>query len=396
MQFRKFGKLNFEVSALGFGCMRFSSKINEAGIKVIDFDQSIKMLKYAIDKGLNYIDTAYIYHEGKSESILGEVIKDGYRSKVRIATKLPIWDVEKIDDFDRYLDIQLKRLQTDYIDCYLFHALNKELWENKVLRMNLLKRAELAKRAGKIKFLGFSFHDEYDVFTSIIDEYNKWDFCQIQYNYIDINNQAGVRGLKYAAKKGLGVVIMEPLLGGILSNPPKAVQAVFKTVDVNRTPTDWALQWLWNQPEISVVLSGMGNMQQIIENIDSADNSGIGKMTSQEINIIERARNLHEELTLIPCVSCNYCLPCPQGINIPYIFDLFTKRFNYDRVGENRNKYGDTINRYINEIASSCNSCKTCENRCPQNIKVSSWMRMLKYCDKLPHNIKYFKNLKFT
>ncbi len=376
MKYRKFGKLDFEVSALGFGTMRLPTDGSVAsGDRLsnnIVESEAIRMIRYAIDQGVNYIDTAYGYHKGYSEIITGKALKDGYRNKVMLATKSPIWLIKEAEDFDRLLDEQLKKLQTDRIDFYLLHALSKDRWRNVVLKLDIMKRAEAAKQAGKIKYLGFSFHDEGDAFIEIVDGYDKWDFCQIQYNYMDIENQAGTKGLKYAASKGLGVVIMEPLLGGRLANPPKDIQAILDENGAKRSPSYWALQWLWNQPEVSVVLSGMSNMQQVEENIASAGNSGVGLFGPEDLSIIERVQRKYNERAVIPCTACSYCMPCPNNVNIPRNFELYNGSVVYEDVSGSQTTY----NNFFNEAnrASACVQCRICEEKCPQRIPISEWM----------------------
>ena len=370
MRYRKFGSLDFEVSALGFGCMRFPMN----GEKEVDLGRTTAMLRRAVDSGMNYLDTAYTYHKGQSEAILGEALKDGYRNKVRIATKLPPWHLNAAEDFDKILDGQLKNLRTDHVDFYLFHALNRDYWENKVLKYNLLEKAAAAKRAGKINHLGFSFHDEYDVFTEIINGFDQWDFCQIQYNYYNVDYQAGAKGLKYAADRGLAVIIMEPLLGGRLSSPPKPVADILERAESVRTPTDWALQWLWNQPGVSLVLSGMGDMKQVDENLRSADKSGIGTLTESELEVIERARKKFDELTLIPCTRCRYCMPCPAGVNIPKNFEMFNEGSAFDKLQQFRDDYKELMENDRKSAAVSCEGCGACEKKCPQNIKIRQWL----------------------
>jgi predicted aldo/keto reductase-like oxidoreductase len=370
MQYRKFGKLDWQASALGFGCMRLPTVDGKPLSGSINEDESIRMIRYAIDRGVNYVDTAYPYHEKNSEIVTGKALKGGYREKVKLATKSPVWFIKKPEDFDRYLNEQLDKLQTDHIDFYLFHGLDKKNWDN-VIKLNLLERAESALRDGKIGYIGFSFHDRYEVFQEIIDGYNDWTFCQIQYNYMDTEHQAGTKGLQYAASKGLAVVIMEPLLGGRLANPPATVLDVFKGYG-EKTPADWALQWVWNQPEVSLLLSGMSAMRQVEENILSANKSGIGSMRAEELAVIQQAREKYRNMTLIPCTKCGYCLPCPNGVNIPRNIKLFNDGFTYGDVETSRGIYANFMaaaNR-----AGSCIQCKMCEEKCPQKISISEWM----------------------
>ncbi|MGB8451761.1 MAG: aldo/keto reductase [Anaerocolumna sp.] len=376
MKYRKFGKIDFEVSALGFGAMRLPTEGSvESGDRLsnnIVESEAIKMIRYAIDQGVNYVDTAYGYHKGNSEILVGKALNDGYRDKVKLATKSPVWLIKKPEDFDRLLEEQLTKLQTDHIDFYLLHALSRDRWRNTILKYDVLKRAEAAKSAGKIKHIGFSFHDGEDAFFEIVDGYDKWDFCQIQYNYMNINEQAGTKGLKYAAEKGLAVVIMEPLLGGRLANPPMDIKAILDESGTGRSPSYWALEWLWNQPEVSVVLSGMSNLEQVEENLASAGYSGIGLLDTKDLDVIERVRQKYSERTVIPCTGCSYCMPCPNNVNIPGNFELYNGSVAHDDVEGARVTY----NNFFNEEnrASSCISCRICEEKCPQGILISEWM----------------------
>jgi len=319
---------------------------------------------------VNYIDTAYPYHNGESERFVGRVLQDGYREKVRLATKLPVWAVDAEDAPDRILNEQLEKLQTDHIDFYLFHALSRLRWET-VEQFNLLAWAERALADGRICHLGFSFHDNYDAFKIIVDATDLWSFCQIQYNFMDIENQAGTKGLRYAASKGLAVVIMEPILGGRLVNPPQPVQDIWGSAPVQRKPADWALQWLWNQPEVSVVLSGMSTMQHVTENVESASNSGVGTLTVEELAVVDRVRAKYEELCPIPCTKCEYCLPCTVDLKIPELFDILNRAAMYNKFAEAREHYARLSDA---EKANACIQCRVCEEKCPQSIPISEWM----------------------
>ncbi len=378
MQFRNFGSLDFKVSALGFGAMRFPTKAVETSSgdnkpqNKIDEAEAIKMMRYAIDKGVNYIDTAYIYHDGFSEIVTGKALKDGYREKVKLATKSPTWLIKKPEDFDRILDEQLEKLQTDSIDFYLLHSLSRDSWNNVIIKHAIIKRAEAAKEAGKIKYLGFSFHDEASAFTEIVDGYDKWDFCQIQYNYLDIENQAGQSGLKYAASKGIAVVIMEPLLGGKLANPPKDVKAILNESGKNQSAAEWALQWLWNQPEVSVVLSGMSTMEQVTDNLAAADRSGVGTLGETDLKLIERIIVKYGERAAIPCTGCQYCMPCPNNVNIPRNFELYNSSVIHEDIYSAKFDYENFFDKANH--ADQCIQCKVCEENCPQKIQISDWM----------------------
>ncbi len=363
MQYRPFGKLDFQVSALGFGAMRLPSK--SADYTDIDEAQALEMIHYAIDHGVNYLDTAYGYHGGKSEILVGKALKGGYRQKVKVATKLPTWLVNAAPDMDRYLDEQLRKLDTDLIYFYLYHDLNKDRWA-KLERLEALNWAEKAIQKGKIGHIGFSFHDDRETFKKIIDAY-PWTFCQIQYNYLDIDHQAGQFGLQYAAQKGIAVVIMEPLRGGRLANPPEEVQKIFDEAPVKRSPVAWALLWLWNQKEVAVVLSGMSNLDQVKENIEIASSSGVGLLSPEELKIIERAREAFERLPSINCNACKYCLPCPNGVNISRNFELYNDAFQKIAFEDARRKY---LALPEEERASSCLGCGDCEDLCPQELPI--------------------------
>lgn len=369
MQYRNFDQIDFQPSALGFGAMRLPTVDDDSS--KIDKKQAKQMIYYAIDKGVNYLDTAYVYHQGQSEVFLGEALKNGYRQKVKIATKLPVWMVEKKNDFDKFLDEELTRLQTDHIDFYLLHNLNKEKWL-KVQRLNLTGQAEKAILNGKINHLGFSFHDDFPVFKEIVDGYDKWEFCLIQYNFMDENIQAGKTGLKYAAEKGLAVIVMEPLKGGRLASAPPSVQKIWDKAKIKRTPAEWALSWVWNQPEVSLLLSGMSTLPQVEANIKSVEKSKIGMLSREELALFEKAKKEYEKLFPLPCTDCRYCLPCPQGVNIPKVFEIYNHSFAFRNLGIEKKQY-----RFLppEERAENCLSCRRCESLCPQKIKITEKLK---------------------
>lgn len=370
------GSLDWKVSALGFGCMRLPPRrINRIRA---DTKKSIDLIRYGIDKGINYIDTAWPYHLGDSEKILGETLKDGYREKVYLVTKLPIFMVRKSKDFSKYLTTQLKRLQTDYLDGYFFHALNKGQFE-KIKKLELLKEMEEAKKEGLIRSIGFSFHDTLPVFKEIIDHY-PWDISQIQYNYMDTCVQATTEGLEYAHKKDVDVVVMEPLKGGTLVNPPLEAIEILNSAKEKKSSVEWALQFLWNKSEIAVVLSGMGSKRMIDENCKIADRSGINSLTSQDQKIIERLARIYRKRIKVPCTACGYCMPCPEGVDIPqnfaclnniYLeksrFRRFQTRRAYRKLKSSKNKVNLSA---PNGNAKLCNKCALCVEKCPQRINI--------------------------
>lgn len=355
MEQRKFGKTNLSPSILGFGMMRLKRK--EDG--TFDEDWAIKTLRYAIDNGLTYVDTAYNY--GDSERVTGLCLQDGYREKVTLASKAPVGRFTCPEDFDRYLDKELERLQTDHIDVYLLHALNLDRWNNAVLKYDVLASAERAKNSGKIRYLGFSFHDSLDVFKTILNGYDHWDFCQIQLNYMDNHYQAGLEGLHLAHEKGLAVVIMEPLRGGRLANIPDDVAAMLPSSAVES-----ALDYLWNMPQVNVVLSGMGETEQVEQNLMYANRAYAGMLTDAQVKQLEDAGNLMRSKLSVSCTACNYCNVCPQEIAIPDIFAIHNQQqLNGDYFGARKayNALGD-------RTAEKCLSCGLCVEQCPQQIAI--------------------------
>lgn len=376
MLYRKFGKTGVEVSALGFGCMRLPLVNSNAKLGVddgaIDEPKAAEILHWAIDQGVNYVDTAYPYHLGNSELFLGRALKDGYRQKVHLATKLPSWLIQSRGDMDRHLDEQLTKLQTDYIDFYLVHTVNRLLWPA-LVQNEIFEFLDSALSDGRIRFAGFSFHDELDMFKEALDAY-PWSFCQIQYNYLDENYQAGKEGLQLAVDRGMGVVIMEPLRGGKLaSNIPPAAQEVWDSAPVRRSPAEWAFRYLWDYPGISVVLSGMNEMAQAVENVRVAGEAHANGLTDAERELIEKVRNIYFSIRRIDCTGCRYCMPCPSGVNIPGCFTLFNNAHMLDDVVIQRIFYRAHIG--ADHYASNCVECGECEEACPQHIQIRAALK---------------------
>jgi predicted aldo/keto reductase-like oxidoreductase len=374
MKYRKFGKLDWEVSALGFGVMRLPTTDGDPAH--IDKPEAIRMIRYAIDQGMNYLDTAYMYHSDQSESLVAEVLKDGYRQKVRVATKMPVSMVEAPEDFDRFFNEQLRRLQDDKVDFYLLHGLNAPVWK-KSLDFGIIPWAEEQMTLGRIDRFGFSFHDDYQVFKDIVDAYDNWTFCQLQYNYMDVDFQAGRRGLEYAAANGLAVVVMEPLRGGMLAKePPPAVAEVWGDNALQqRSRVEWALQWIWDQPEVSLILSGMSTMAQVEENCSFADRSAPGSLTADELALVGRVREAYQGLIPVPCTACGYCLPCSSGVEIPRIFQVLNDATMYGDMEMGKLRYQGHLGLKAEECADRCIECGECLELCPQGIPIIDWLK---------------------
>lgn len=373
MKYRRFGSLDWEVSALGFGAMRLPV-IGEDHSN-IEEDEAVKMVRYAADHGVNYIDTAYLYHMGKSEVLVGKALKNGYRQKMKVATKLPARMVEKAEDFDRILDEQLRRLDMEAIDFYLLHGLNREGWE-KVRDFGVLDWAEKQMAAGKFGRLGFSFHDEYDAFKEIIDGYDSWVLAQVQYNFMDYQIQAGRKGVEYAAARGIAVVVMEPLRGGLLAKkPPEAVAQLWAGTPRKLGPVEWAFRWLWDQPEISVALSGMSTMEQVVQNVEIAGRSAVGIMTEDDRAVIGKVRDAYRSLRPVRCSGCRYCVPCPNGVDIPAIFQIYDDSVMYGDPQIGKFRYNGPFGLDQEKRADKCTECGECLEKCPQNIDIPSWLK---------------------
>ena len=373
MKYRRLGKTNLEVSILGFGCMRFPIRRGSGGTTEImephaeiDEEKSAAMIHQAIEHGINYFDTAYLYHNGKSEPFLGKTLGTR-RGRVIVATKLPTWLVQSPDDFQRLLDEQLQRLETQYIDIYLLHGLDRGAWD-RMKEMGVLSFLDRIQADRLSRFVGFSFHDDVRTFKEIMDAYD-WAVCQIQYNYFDEHFQAGKEGLEYAASKGIGVVVMEPLRGGKLARRVQGqIQAIWDSARQRRSPAAWALQWVWNHAQVATALSGMSSMEQLQENIAVAGAAEANTLTADELAIIGQVAEAYRKKLKVDCTTCGYCLPCPNGVKIPTNFCLYNDAFVFDS-GELAVKlYNDMLSP--EQRASNCSECGECEDRCPQKIQI--------------------------
>ncbi|MEZ5334247.1 MAG: aldo/keto reductase [Methanolobus sp.] len=369
MLYRKMPKNGDELSILGFGAMRLP--VREDGS--IDEKRATDMVRYAIDNGVNYIDTAWPYHMGESEPFLARALADGYREKVKIATKQPQWMVKKPEDMDRFLNAQLEKLNTNCIDYYLVHSLVGSSWKT-IKEIGVLEFLDRAKADGRIVNAGFSYHGDPEDFAPIVDSY-EWDFCQIQYNFLDTNVQAGTAGLKHAASKGLGVVIMEPLRGGNLADPvPLEVLDIWNEADVKRSPVEWALRWVWNHQEVTVVLSGMSALEHVEENLRIAEDGLPDSLSEKELNLVERVAEKYGKLMPIDCTGCRYCMPCPEGVDIPACFDVYNNLHMFG--GSDRlkmmyaAKLGGILRGADTNFASQCVQCGQCLDACPQHIAI--------------------------
>jgi len=374
MKYRTFGRSTWRPSALGFGAMRLP--ILDGDHARIDEDLATRMVRTAIDRGVNYVDTAWGYHNEQSERFLGRCLRSGYRERVHVATKMPVWLVETSSDFDRFLDEQRSRLQAETIDCYLLHGLRNDArsWV-KVRDLGVREWSERAKRDGRIGAFGFSFHDDLAAFREIVDAHD-WDFCQIQYNYMDVAFQAGREGLRYAADRGLGVVVMEPLRGGALTRPaPREVAGIWAESPTRRSQADWALQWVWNDAHVSLLLSGMSTMDQVTENLASAERSGAGSLSEEELRLVDRVRAAYRGLVPIPCTGCGYCQPCPQGVAIPRIFTYYNDGTVYGDLARMGRMYRNDAFMKPEQRGDRCVACGACEAACPQKVEIVRWLR---------------------
>lgn len=377
MKYRKFDNIEKPVSLFGLGCMRFNGEAS--GDSIIDEEKAIKLIRKAIDGGVNYIDTAYVYLDRTAETTLGKALRDGYREKVTIATKMPIDHIKTPEDLEPLFASELEHLETDYIDFYLLHALGKDRWD-RFKELGIKDFLNKKKAEGKIKHKCFSFHGPYEEFEYILNDFD-WDMVQIQYNFMDIDNQAGTKGLKLAGSKGIPVVIMEGLLGGKLAKAPEEVQAIYDAFPVKRSPVEWAFRWLANNPEILTILSGCNEEEQIEDNLEIFDRVDAGLMTDEEMELIAKVRDAYNARTKISCTGCRYCMPCPNNVAIPSIFNMWNEFGLYNANPLENWEYMQI--KGGNQTPDNCVECGKCESACPQHLNIieslkNAWGEMIK------------------
>ncbi len=357
-------KYGNKLSCLGFGCMRFQTKMGK-----IDYGEAEKEVMYSIENGVNYFDTAYIYPG--SEALMGEIFENNkVRDKVKIATKLPHYLVKNRESLDKIFDEELKRLRTDYIDYYFMHMLTDiDAW-NRMIDLGILEWIEKKKKSGAIRQVGFSYHGNTDMFIKLIDAY-EWEFCMIQYNYMDEHSQAGRRGLEYAHSKGLPVMIMEPLRGGRLVNRlPEDAKKIFKAYEKQHTPAQWAFKWLWSQKEVTVVLSGMNSMEMVEDNIRTASTTSVGDLSEKDNEMLEKVVNAINSKMKVGCTGCGYCMPCPKNVDIPGSFAHYNRKYAEGWFPAMKEHIMCTALRKTPTSITNCIGCGKCEKHCPQNIPI--------------------------
>jgi len=379
MLYREMGKTGEKVSILGFGCMRLPT---DGRYEHIDRKQASSLLDFALESGINYFDTAYTYHGinlnegGDSEIFLGEYFHQmGNREEVYISTKLPSWLVNEKRDFDLYLNSQLKRLETDYIDFYQLHSVKENNWSH-MEELGVLEFLDSAKEDGRIKYAGFSTHDGTELFKDVVESY-KWNMCLIQYNYLDENIQVGREGLQFAAKRRMGVAVMEPLKGGVLAKyTPPEVNEIWKNAEEQRTPAQWAFRYLWNHPEINTVLSGMTSMKHLVENIFTAIDGEPNSLSRDDLKLMDDVKEAYKQKIAVECSACDYCMPCPNGVNIPQCFSYLNQAAMLNDPTNIYTQYHFMLKD--EEKADNCLGCGVCEELCTQNLPVREKMKQVK------------------
>jgi len=374
MQTRINAKNGDVLSILGMGCMRLPQKGGS-----VDETRAIALIREAFEQGVNYFDTAYVYHSGKSESVLGAALDGEARKKVKIATKLPPYMVRKLENAHKILDTQLSRLRTDYIDYYLLHMLGDKAGFDRMCSLGVIKWLEGLKAQGKIHNIGFSFHGVKKDFEELIQAYS-WDFCQIQYNYMDEKNQATKEGLELAATLGIPVIVMEPLRGGkLVNNLPQAVKDVFSQSGGNKSPAEWALRWVWNHPQVSLLLSGMSDERQLADNVQYASDANANSLTPAQLELFERVKVILQEITKVPCTACGYCMPCPSGVDIPACFSCYNEKYIMGKRSATRSYFMSTGALSAKPAyASQCTECGKCVSHCPQSIAIPDELKKVR------------------
>ena len=372
MQYVPFGNTRREVSRLGFGMMRLPT-LTKDGVESVDRGEAIRMLRHAIDQGVNYVDTAYIYHNGESEIVTGLGLKDGYRARVLLTTKLPQWLVNQYEDMDRLLDEQLRKLDVSYLDFYLLHALDGAAFD-KMKRLNYQKFLERAKGDGRIRHAGFSFHDDKAAFVRILDDYD-WDMAQIQFNYLDDEAQATYEGLLYAGGRGIPVVVMEPLRGGALANPPEDIKRMILDNPRGFSPAEWAFRYAADSPFVATILSGMSTMEQVQDNLRIFGRVRANGLNDSDKAFLAALKQRYLSRLKVGCTACNYCQPCPEGVQIPRIFEIYNEAYMLGQPASMKGKYQNLIND--GGDGSRCVACGQCEAACPQQLPIIDSLRFI-------------------
>jgi len=377
MQYRNYGKLGFKVSSLGMGCMRLPRIIKENNQAIVDREKAYEMIRYAADHGVNYFDSAYGYHNRTSEEVLGEALEGGRREKVKIATKQPFGIMKDLasgggktvqENARRNLENTLKKLRTSYIDVYLIHNINASCWEE-IKKEKIIEEYEKFREEGLIRAIAFSYHGDFPVFKEVLGFYD-WGMCQIQQNFMDVEREATEEAIRIAGKKGCALVIMEPIRGGSLGVAPGRIQAIYDEYPVKRSAVEWAFRHVLNYPEVSTVLSGMTTLEQVKENIEifSKPDAVPGCITAKERDILSRVRTAYESVKSIPCTACEYCMPCPSGVNIPGVFSRYNDGIMFENFEQPSRGYMFMTMQKMD--ASRCEACGICEKKCPQNIGI--------------------------
>ena len=370
MKYRDFPAANRKVSTLGMGCMRMPTT-NEEG-HPIDRPESIRLIRHLIDGGVTYIDTAYPYHNGESEGLVGEALKDGYRERVTLATKLPVWLVEKHEDMEQFLDTQLKRLDVDYVDVYLAHGLNGKRFDT-IRELGLFDFMDEMVKKGKIRYPGFSFHDEFDVFKRIVDSYD-WKVAQVQMNLLDEFHQATMEGVRYAANKGIRIVVMEPVRGGsLVKTVPNEIRELYESAVPGRSAAEWAFRWLCNHPQVATVLSGLTSVEQVKDNLRIFDTVEPDCMSKEELELIDKVRDAYNSRIKAGCTGCAYCMPCPMGVDIPGSFSAWNNASLYGGLEKGNADYKRL--EEAGKAPTQCVECGACMQVCPQHLEIPELLK---------------------